>query len=102
MSIVRVKQCLSSKVKHPFVPIEKMVVMHLIRIVMPFIIVMVGQIILSDVQENYNGMIEKKNADGNHPFIVVHRKRCYLMKINSIRHFALEKQMGKTSHCCRI
>lgn len=95
MSIVRVKQCPSSEVKHHSVQIDKMVVMLRTRIAMHFIIVLVVQIILYDVLVNYNGMIETKNVVGNHPFIVVHRKRCFPMKTDLTRHFAQEKRMGK-------
>ena len=95
MSIVRVKHCPSYEVKHHSVQIDKMAVIARTRTAMHFIIVVAVQIILSDVLANYNGMIERKNAAGNHQFVVVHRKKCFPMKIDSIQHFVQEKPTGK-------
>ena len=60
------------------------------------IIASVVRITSFDVPENCNGMITRKNVAGNHLFIVDHRRRCYLMKINSTQHFVQEKRTGKT------
>ena len=95
MSTVLVKQCQSFKEKLRSVQIVKMVVIHRKVIAMLFIIVLVEQITLSVVRVDYCGMIRRKNVDGNHQFIVVHRKKYYLTKIDSIQRFVQEKLTGK-------
>lgn len=101
MLIVLVNRCLLFKGKHHFARIAKMVAMHPKAIAMHFITVSVVQIILFGVQENYNGMIRKKNADGHHQLNVDPRRKCYLMRTSSIQHFVQEKRTGKILECTR-
>ena len=96
MSTAPAKQCRSSRVKPRSVPIEWMAGIRRTPTAMSFIIVLGARITLCAVLANYNGMRGRKNADGNRPSIVVHRRKCYQVRRNWTRPFARAKPMGKS------
>ena len=95
MSTVPERPCRWCKAKHRSVPTDKTVDIHRRRTAMPFTIVLVVRIISFDVPADCSGMIWRKNVGGNLTFVVVHRRRCYLTRTNSIQHSVQRKRTGK-------
>ena len=95
MSIARARPCPWFKARLHSAPTDKTVGMLRKRTAMHSIIALAALITSFGVPEDCSGTMERRNAAGNRLFVAVHRRKCYLMKTNSIRRFAQERRMGK-------